>query len=224
MSLSERSFSLNKSKTKHFLLIRYASSSDEEDPRIVSAKKRNKSPWLTKPPNGSKSPKSLEPAPKSPDPVVDIALETITEGEGTKKRKRTEPSDSSDSSELRKKIKSGVSILNFDLDSRNAEDIEKERNTNEPYNAKEVMMEKEIDEEEAKNGRNKNTKYNEQLNEVGDSMDVDLGSNEISLESCLRIDEGKETANKEPQKNIESNLDRNLDDMNNQVFVSNQNI
>ena len=45
MSLSERSFSLNKSKTKHFLLIRYASSSDEEDPRIVSAKKRNKSPW-----------------------------------------------------------------------------------------------------------------------------------------------------------------------------------
>ena len=120
------------------------------------------------------------------------------------------------------------------MDSRNAEDIEKERNTNEPYNAKEVMMEKEIDEEEAKNGRNKNTKYNEQLNEVGDSMDVDLGSNEISLESCLRIDEGKETANKEdsvasskpvtpPQKNIESNLDRNLDDMNNQVFVSYQN-
>ena len=109
------------------------------------------------------------------------------------------------------------------MDSRNAEDIEKERNTNEPDNAKEDMMEKEIDEEEAKNGRNKNTKYNEQLNEVGDSMDVDLGSNEISLESCLRIDEGKETANKEPQKNIESNLDRNLDDMNNQVFVSNQN-
>ena len=241
-------FSLNNCETEFFLLFRYASSSEEEDPRIVSAKKRNKSPRLTKPQSGIKSPKSaskplspapkslspapksLSPAPKSPGPVVDIPLiETIKDGEGTNKRKRTESSDSSDSSELAKKIKSGVSI---DMDSRNIEDFEKERDTNEPDNAKEIMMQKEIDEEETKIGNNKNTDYNGQLNETGDSMDVDLESS-ISLESCVRIYEEKEAANKEdsvasskpvtpPQKNIESDLDRNLEDLINQVIFSNQ--